>query len=80
MTTILATDTVYYFSVNVPYIQCEALYSGTMPNVVMVAENGTSVQVPSSRIKQFITSQGVIGRFRMVVDTNRKIKAFERLR
>ena len=80
MTNIQATDTVYYFSVNVPYIQCEALYSGAVPTVVMVAENGTSVQVPSTRIKQFITSQGVVGRFRMVVDANNKIKAFERLR
>lgn len=80
MTTILATDKVYYFSVNVPYIQCEALYSAMIPSIVMVAESGVSVQVPTNRIKQFITSQGVVGRFRMVVNAENKIKAFERLR
>jgi len=80
MTAILATDKVFFFSVNVPYIQCEALYSVTTPTVVMRAEDGTSIQVPSNRLRQFITSQGVKGRFRLVIDESNKIKAFERLR
>jgi len=80
MKTILSTDTVFFFTVNVPYIQCEALYSQAVPSLVMIAEDGTSVQVPSSRIKTFITSEGVKGRFRMVVDKNNKIKSFERIR
>ncbi|WP_231130154.1 DUF2835 family protein [Alteromonas mediterranea] len=50
-----------------------------MPDVVMVSESGLSVQVPTNRLRQFVTSQGIKGRFRMVVDINKKIKSFERL-
>ncbi|MEC7453148.1 MAG: DUF2835 family protein, partial [Pseudomonadota bacterium] len=28
---------------------------------------------------QFVTSDGIKGRFRMIIDTNKKIKSFERL-
>ena len=80
MTTIQSTDSVFFFTVNVPYIQCEALYSSAVPSLVMIAEDGTSVQVPSNRIKKFITSEGVKGRFRMIVDQHKKIKSFERIR
>ena len=78
MTTIQSTDRVFFFSVNVPYLQCEALYS--QASLVMIAEDGTSVRVPSNRIKKFITSEGIKGRFRMIVDKHKKIKSFERIR
>ena len=75
------TNSTYYFlSINVPYSQCEALYSPSVPNVVLVADNGVKVQVPTSRLRQFITSQGVKGRFRMTVNAQLKIVAFERVR
>jgi hypothetical protein len=50
-----------------------------MPDVVMVSESGISVQVPTNRLRQFVTSDGIKGRFRMIVDANKKIKSFERL-
>jgi len=80
MAQIEATDSVFYFSINVPYTQCEALYSSAIPNVVMMAESGVRVQVPTNRLRQFITSDGVKGRFRMIVDQNNKIRTIERIR
>jgi hypothetical protein len=80
MTNISLSDTVYFFSINVPYNQCEALYSPSIPNVVMQSESGLNVQVPTGRLRQFVTSSGVKGRFRMVVDKQNKIRSFERLR
>ena len=56
MARIEQTDSVFYFSISVPYTQCEALYSPSVPNVVMVAESGVRVQVPTGRLRQFITS------------------------
>ncbi|AXT40328.1 DUF2835 family protein [Alteromonas sp. BL110] len=79
MKSVNATDAVFYFSINAPYKQCEVLYVPTMPDVVMVSESGLSVQVPTNRLRQFITSDGIKGRFRMVIDANKKIKSFERL-
>ena len=80
MTNISSSDTVYYFSINVPYNECEALYSPAVPSVVMQSESGLNIQVPTSRLRQFVTSLGVKGRYRMIVDANKKIKAFEKLR
>ena len=79
MTSINASDSVFYFSINAPYKQCEVLYVPSMPDVVMLSESGLSVQVPTNRLRQFITSDGIKGRFRMVIDANKKIKSFERL-
>ena len=80
MINISSSDTVYYFSINVPYNECEALYSPAVPSVVMQSESGLNIQVPTSRLRQFVTSLGVKGRYRMIVDANNKIKAFEKLR
>ncbi|MEC8418552.1 MAG: DUF2835 family protein [Pseudomonadota bacterium] len=80
MINISSSDTVYYFSINVPYNECEALYSPAIPSVVMQSESGLNIQVPTSRLRQFVTSLGVKGRYRMIVDANKKIKAFEKLR
>lgn len=80
MTNIRHSDTTYYFSISVPYNQCEALYSPSIPNVVMQSETGLNVQIPTSRLRQFVTSTGVSGRFRMVVNSANKIKSFERVR
>ena len=80
MKSINGTDSVFYFSINAPYQQCEVLYVPSMPDVVTVSESGLSVQVPTNRLRQFVTSDGIKGRFRMVIDANKKIKSFERLR
>ncbi|NVK57171.1 MAG: DUF2835 family protein [Alteromonadaceae bacterium] len=77
---ILNSDKIYFFSLNEPYHRCQALYSGTIPFVVLTAECGARVQVPAGRIRRFIDSRGVCGRFRMVVSAQNKIKSFERLR
>ncbi|MDB2330137.1 DUF2835 domain-containing protein [Alteromonas sp.] len=79
MTLVHNPDIIYFFSINVPYTECEALYSGAIPNVVMLAENGIRVQVPANRLRQFVNREGVKGRFRMVVDAKHKIKSFERI-
>ena len=73
MTSISQTDSVFYFSINAPYKQCEVLYIPSMPDVVMVSESGLSVQVPTNRLRQFVTSDGIKGRFRMIIDANKKI-------
>jgi hypothetical protein len=70
----------YYFSINASYIECETLYSPHYSDIVMTAENGLKIQVPASRLRPFVTPEGISGRFRMTVDENNKILAFERLR
>ncbi|WP_394220267.1 DUF2835 family protein [Alteromonas gracilis] len=79
MTSISPSDSVFYFSINASYSQCEVLYAPSKPDVVMVSESGLSVQVPTNRLRQFVTSNGIKGRFRMIVNADKKIKSFEKV-
>lgn len=79
MTTIVPTDKVFYFSIEVPYSYCEALYQQGNNTVVMTADSGQRVQVPTMRLRPFVDRQGIKGRFRLIVDEKHKIKAFERV-
>ena len=79
MTTPAATDRVYFFSVRVPYSQCEALYYTPQTSVVLTDDRGVRVQVPASRMRQFVSRTGISGRFRMIVNQDNKIRAFERI-
>ena len=74
------TDTIYFFTLNEPYSSCQALYSGLVPHAVLTAENGSRVQVPAGRVRQFIDSRGLCGRFRLIITQENKIKSFERIR
>lgn len=80
MTTPTATDRVYFFSIRVPYSQCEALYHTPQTSVILTDDHGVRVQVPVSRMRQFVSRTGITGRFRMIVDKSNKIRAFERVR
>ncbi|MEW9796885.1 DUF2835 family protein [Alteromonas sp. CYL-A6] len=73
------TDSIFYFSVSVSYTDCEALYHSPHTAVILVDDRGVRVQVPASALKRFITSTGIKGRFRLIVDKQKKIRAFERI-
>ncbi|MFS1704500.1 DUF2835 family protein [Aestuariibacter sp. GS-14] len=74
------TDKVYFFTLNESYSNCQALYSGLVPHALLQAENGIRVQVPAGRLRRFIDSRGLCGRFRLIITPENKIKSFERIR
>lgn len=69
---------VYYFSLRMSYSECMQVYTGQIQHAVLTSEQGVRVQVPINRIKAHLDSFGVNGRFRLAVDQNNKIVAFER--
>ena len=69
----------FFFSLNVPYHQCQAMYEGGLPNAILTAENGKRVQIPIGHLKQCINSSGLKGRFRLSVDENHKFLEFVRV-
>lgn len=79
MVNITNSDHVYFFSLKFPYAQCAALYDGTVPNVILMSENGVKVQVPANRVRKFVGAHGLHGRFRLVIDQSNKIKSFEQI-
>lgn len=69
----------FYFSLSVPYHQCQALYDGTSPHAILTAESGQRVQIPTNQLKQCIDSSGLKGRFRLTVDEKHKLIDFVRV-
>ncbi|MFC3095770.1 DUF2835 family protein [Alteromonas sediminis] len=69
----------YFFSLNVPYQKCQALYDGGLPHAILTSDSGQRVQIPVVRLKQCINSNGLKGRYRLTVDENHKFIEFVRV-
>jgi len=79
MSVIPQNSNVYFFALRVSYLECEMLYQPGYNTVVLTADSGQRVQVPTVRLRPFIQRTGIKGRFRMVTDANNKIMSFEKI-
>ncbi|NMH58430.1 DUF2835 family protein [Alteromonas ponticola] len=70
---------VYFFSISLSYKRCEAFYQPGNNSVIVTADTGHRIQIPTSRMRAFVTKQGIQGRFRMTIDNNNKIVSFEKI-
>ncbi|MCC2615670.1 DUF2835 domain-containing protein [Aestuariibacter halophilus] len=70
---------VYYFSIQLPYSRCRMLYDSGPPTVLLTADSGERVQLPTRNLRPFIDSMGLKGRFKLVVDDNNKVKSFNKI-
>jgi len=69
----------YYFSINANYERCETLYLSTTNVVVVRAESGERVQLPSLNLRPFVTKNGINGRFKLMITTENKVHSFEQV-
>jgi hypothetical protein len=67
----------YYFTLSLKYDLCERLYLPGINTVIMTAENGKRIQLPVQNLRPHVRPNGIKGRFRLIIDENNKIKAFE---
>lgn len=74
------SDTQYFFSLGIDYGECGVLYQQSSSSVILTSECGRRVQIPATRLRPFVTSLGIKGRFRMTVNRANKIIAFEKMR
>ncbi|MBC3767499.1 DUF2835 family protein [Neptunicella marina] len=69
----------YFFQLSLSYQQCENLYRPGINSVLLRAESGEKVRLPSSNLRPYTQSNGIHGRFRLLVSDNNKVKSFERV-
>ena len=69
----------YFFRLDMSVRECEILYTPGINSVVMTAENGQRIQVPTPNLRPFVTMTGIKGRFRLVVNEQHKIQSFEKI-
>ncbi|WP_416304845.1 DUF2835 family protein [Neptunicella sp. SCSIO 80796] len=69
----------YFFQIDLPYKHCVNLYTPGVNTVVIPAESGEKVKLPSVNLRPFVQQRGIHGRFRLIVDDNNKVKSFEKI-
>ncbi len=57
----------------------ETLYSGQARYVLVETVQGLKLQLPASNFRQFVSGEGIRGRFRVKIDQNNKIQQLEML-
>ncbi|WP_232366492.1 DUF2835 family protein [Salinimonas sediminis] len=75
----MSSTNTYYFTLNLSYNQCERLYQAGYQHAVLNADSGHRVQIPIVRLRPFVTTLGLKGRFRLITNAANKIVTFERL-
>jgi len=68
----------YQFSMALSAYQLEAYYDGSVKNVVVICDNGQTLQLPINVFKRYVTRMGVHGRFTVYVDENHKFMRIEK--
>lgn len=69
----------YFFSLSVSYLACKRMYTVGNQKVVLVAETGEKIQLPVTNLRPFVQSQGIQGRFRLIINEKNKIESFDKV-
>lgn len=69
----------YNFTINIKPDQYQAYYSGQIKQIVVKTEQGLTVRFPAKHLQQFITREGISGRFTMQLDADNRLIGIERI-
>ena len=69
----------YFFSLSLSYAECENLYITGINSVVVTADSGERVQLPSKNLRPFVQRSGLSGRFRLVVSDQQKVVSLDKI-
>jgi hypothetical protein len=54
-------------------------YQGTASQVSVLAEDGRRIQFPAHHLRPFVTPDGILGRFEMMLDGDNRLISIRRL-
>lgn len=75
----MTTKQNYFFTLNVSYEKCITLYQAGNNSVILRSDSGEKIQLPTKNLRPFIQRNGLIGRFRLVIDSNNKVQSFDKI-
>jgi hypothetical protein len=67
------------FFLDIPKEEYLRNYSGSAHSVLVQAEDGRTIRFPAVNLRQFVTADGVRGRFEMTLDGNNSLIDIRRL-
>lgn len=69
----------FFFTVYLTYEQCMEYYAGTIQFVQVTSDEGKRIRFPASRIRPFISSLGIRGRFRLILSDSNQFISLEKI-
>lgn len=69
---------VYNFSMHMTVEQCQSYYRGNVKYVVVTCDDGKTIQLPIDKLRPYVTTTGIRGRFRLTLGENNKFLALEK--
>lgn len=69
----------YTFVLNLTAEQILPYYRGQAKRLSVMSEQGLRLELPAERLRPFVTSYGIRGRFRLTTDDNHSFLDLERL-
>ncbi|WMN59894.1 DUF2835 domain-containing protein [Pseudoalteromonas xiamenensis] len=69
----------YLFTLALTHDQCMHYYQGTVQFVQVMSDNGKRIRFPAARLRPFISSIGIRGRFRLILSENNQFQSLEKI-
>jgi len=59
--------------------QIQAVYRGRARYILVESDEGLKLQLPAANFRNFVTADGIHGRFRVTIDASNKLQALRKL-
>ncbi|MCG7529792.1 DUF2835 domain-containing protein [Psychrobium sp. MM17-31] len=69
----------YYFSINLSYERFLPFYQGVVDTVQVVDDANRRIDLPAKHFRQYLTRDGIVGRFELITQTDGKFIALNRI-
>ncbi len=72
-------DSIFYIHLNITSAEFEHYYAQNINSVIATSLDGQRVQFPANILRPFVTTAGIQGKFKLVIDKNKKLKSVSRV-
>lgn len=69
----------YYFSINLSYERFLPFYQGIVDTVQVVDDANRRIDLPAKHFRQYLTRDGIVGRFELITQSDGKFIALNRI-
>jgi len=69
----------YYFSLNISYERFLPFYQGQVDTVQVIDDAGRRIDIPAKHFRQFLTREGIFGRFELITQVDGKFITLNRI-
>ncbi len=69
----------YEFGMALSAQKTREIYRGRARYILVETDDGTRLQLPASRFREFVDGDGIHGRFRVETDTEHKLQSLQRI-